>query len=113
MKTVKAELWKLYVTDGVLSMVHNNYFLIKEYYIPKYKISFNVVNDKVNVFYSEDRYKIKENKNLLDIPNIDPNPTKIKDIKIPEGFAKNLKKYLDLKEKIKEDSIKIVMTGLE
>ena len=108
MKTVKAELWQLYVTDGALGMVHNNYFSIKEYYVPKYKISFNVVNDDVNVFYSKDRYEIKENNILLDIPNISPNPTKIEDVKIPESFAKDLKKYLDLKAKIKKDAVKLI-----
>ena len=108
MKNVKAELWELYVCEGVIGMVHNNYFAIKEYYIPKYKISFNVVNDDVNVFYSKDRYEIREDNNLLDIPK-SPSPTKIKDVKIPESFAKDLKKYLDLKEKIKKDAVKIIM----
>jgi len=111
MKNVKAELWNLYVTDGVMGMVHGFYNPINEYYIPKYKISFNIANDNVNVFYSENRYKSHANDNdnniLPDVPKV-PNPSKIEDVKIPESFAKDLKKYLDLKAKIKKDAVKLI-----
>ena len=103
MKNVKAELWNLYVTDGVMGMVHGFYNPINEYYIPKYKISFNTVNGDVNVFYSENRYKSRDNDEFKS-----PNPFKIKDVEIPEGFAKDLKTYLDLKAKIKKDAVKII-----
>jgi hypothetical protein len=110
MKTVKAELWQLYVTEGVMGMVHNQYFPINEYYIPKYKISFNVYSNDVNVFYSKDRYKNHDNDNINILPDVpkSPNPSKIEDVKIPESFAKDLKKYLDLKAKIKKDAAKAI-----
>jgi hypothetical protein len=105
MKMIKAELWEVYVCEG--TMVHGHFYPIKEYYIPDYKIAFNIHNDGVNIFStSENRYST-EIYTAADLNNR-PNSHKMKNVMIPEKFAKSLKQYLDLKEQIKQEAIKVV-----
>lgn len=103
MKTIKAELWKIWICKGALAMAHDQYFSINEFYIPEYNISFNVVRDEVHIFethkdrYSKGRY----------ISN--RSPEKIKDVQVSEKLAKNLKKYIELERKIKEKVVDSIM----
>ena len=103
MKTIKAEQWQLYICNGVIDMVHGNYYPINEFYIPKYKIAFNMVNDNLNAFETgEDRYNQDPKESV-------PAPTKISDVNIPESLAESIKMYIDLKKRITEHAIKFFM----
>lgn len=108
MKMIKAELWEVYVCEGTMAMVHGHLYPIREYYIPYYEIAFNIHNDEVNIFStSKNRYSTGK---IFDADlNNRPNSYKIKNVMIPEKFAKSLKQYMDLKEQIKQEAIKVVM----
>jgi len=96
-KYVKAELWNVKVCDSVLHMVHEAYYNINEYFIPSYNISFNIVQDNVNVLVPDEGRYSKEN------------AEKKQEVQVPEPFAKSLKQYLNLRKRIQKDAIEIVV----
>ena len=99
MKTVKAEVWNIYITEGVMGMVHNQYHSITEIYIPEYEICFNVVDDSLHVFeYDNRRYK----------PSKGPKANKLSTIKISKDFVDSLNVYLKTKDRIKDEAIEIL-----
>lgn len=105
MKTVKCEVWKLYIVEGALGMSHGHYLPLQEYYMPKYNVSFNQFNHNIHILpNSKNRYRHVENSDPRE-PEV---PIKIDTIEIPEVLAKSLKKYVVLKEKIDKDIKKIV-----
>lgn len=103
MKTVKGELWTVFICGGAMDFVHGNFIPIKEIHIPKYGISFNVdgFDSTVHVFKSTaDRYS-SDNK-VVPVPSLDEH------IEIPEKFAKTLKQFVELKENIFKEAVKLL-----
>lgn len=93
---IKCEMWKVFVCDGALDMVHGGGSYIEEFYVPKYNISFNIVNHKINVFKTYDeRYHSSGSE-------------KQGDFKIPEKLAKTLKSYLEIRKKMQNEVLKCV-----
>ena len=91
MKEIKAELWSIKICDGVLDMVHSNFRYIKEFYIPKYNVTFNCENDIVHIFRPDkQRYSCDETKTN--------NSQKIEDLTVSESLCELLADYLRIKE---------------
>lgn len=91
---VKAEAWELYVSGGVMDLVHGFSRPITEVYIPHYRISFNLVDDVVHVFRTYDgRYAKPKGDGAK-------SPKKILNTKVLREMAETLDKYLKLKDQI-------------
>jgi hypothetical protein len=83
-KKINVERWNLRICDSIMDSVHNNYYSIQEFYIPKHEISFNYVNKEVHIFKSEKtRYSTAE---------------KIEEFTMPENLVKMLEDYLKIRE---------------
>ena len=90
---IKAEVWEIYISDGVMDLVHGFSRPITEVYIPRYHISFNLVDDIVHVFRTYDgRYANKEASAK--------NPKKTLNTRVLKEMAETLNKYLKLKDQI-------------
>ena len=99
-KTVEAELWNVFICDGIMSMIHGSYESLREYYIPKHDISFNIHHEKLNVFRPhKGRYAVSE--------TITNQPMKFGNVKISKDFVESLEKYLILNEELLKKAIKI------
>ena len=95
-RKVKAEMWKISICKNGVSYAHGFFQTINEFYIPKYNVSFSVnggFGDKIIYAFkpTEQRYGPSRAEKQ-------PDPVKIVDIEIDEKFAKDLKKYVELKE---------------
>ena len=96
---VRAELWKIMVYGSVMDSIHGFYQEISEVYIPKYKITFNCVDSKVNLFKTEkSRYTASEE------------AVKDKDIEISYSLVETLVKYLDTKDSVNKEISEFLST---
>ena len=91
---VKAEVWEICICDGVMSLVHGFFRTITEVYIPRYRISFNFVDDMVHVFRTPDRRYAKNKEDGT------KSPKKILNTRVLKEMAETLNKYLKLKDQI-------------
>ena len=95
MKMINGEIWKV---SGSMGTAHAQIFTITEFYVPKYDISFNIVNECLHVFYTGSRYTMAQ----------ETPPLKIRDVKIPEKLVKLLVNYLKIKDKAGEEATKFI-----
>jgi len=73
-------IYKVDVCDSAIDMVHGGGYQIIELYIPSEQISFNIANDNINCFPTEEiRYKKED---------------LIREIDIPEEFIEAIKKFV-------------------
>jgi hypothetical protein len=89
LKKIKAEIWQVKICDSGVDIVHNNYRIIKELYIPSEGISCNLADENLHCFIDEtDRYgRSKEN-------------TLIKKIDISPIFVKKAKEYIKTQQEL-------------
>jgi len=102
-KTVKAEFWELPICRSSLDMVHGCYETIREIYIPKHKLSVNVVDKTLHVFESDrGRYKKDEKRN----------PIKLDETELTEEFVNNLLSFINTEKELYDQASKVI-TDLE
>lgn len=92
---MKAQLWEIYVSDGMMGAIHGMFSKTIEVYIPCLGITCNLYSDKVNFFRTEDRYS----KNLGNCePFETPEPVLIKEIEFPDDLANSISSMLTNRE---------------
>ena len=96
-KMIEAELWGIFICDGVIDMVHGGGREIKEIFIPNYCISFNVENGTLNAFKS----------NTLRYSSCKSNHKISSDFRISDKYAKSLSGLLEVKKELHEQAIEI------
>lgn len=84
-----AEIREIKIVMSQMDLIHNNYRTITEFYIPKDKISFNLVDGDLHVFHTED-YRYADCKTVV----------LERDVYLSPSFVKMLKEYLDKKDQI-------------
>ena len=104
-KKPNVEMWSIKITESVLSMVHGQFEIIREFYIPKHGIAFNVVDDNVHVF-SVYEGGIKS-KSARYYGNSDA--SKIGDAYFEPKFIKFLVDYVTLKEKLHNEVVNAIL----
>ncbi len=76
---MKAQLWKIWVTEGVMGMIHNHFFSLAEVHIPELDMSINQV---AHILCEEERYK--------DHHPDTPTPQLLAEIEIPDTLVEDL-----------------------
>lgn len=104
-KKPNAEMWSIKITESVLAMVHGDYQTIREFYIPEHDITFNVVNDQVNVFSVKEATRSRSARYYGN-----PDAEKMGDVYFEPKFVKFLVDYVTLKEKLHNEVIKAIST---
>ena len=84
---MQGELWILKVCEGILEHVHGMGRRIREVYIPKLDISFNVVDGKINCFKS---YKGRYAKAALISSNFE----------VPDDVVNCVRKFIEAEEEL-------------
>ena len=102
---VKVELWSIEICDSVMDMVHGNTYSIQEFYIPKYNITFNCITGKgTHIFDTpKSRYAPRSEERA---GGGGRDPEKLKELTMPDSFARELRNYVDntqdIEEKVKD-----------
>lgn len=97
-----AELWIVEICEGALDMVHGNFQHIREIYIPKHKVSVNIVNSGLHAFINTDSGRYDRE-----------GCSKIDDICLPEDFIRDVVKYAKMTESLYLDAKEIFEKALK
>jgi hypothetical protein len=89
-KDIKAEIWEIRICNSVLDMTHGWYQKIREIHIPSEEISLNIANDALNCFKTTVSLRYSHETQAILIGNID----------IPSELVKEVKKYIELRDKL-------------
>lgn len=95
---MKAQVYEITVTDGLMDAIHGGGYRIREVFIPSIGV---VINEK-NIWKDPERYKIREGERFL---GQNPNPVLVGDIEVKEELIEELLIIINTQE-IKQDIIK-------
>jgi len=97
MASTKGILYEITAVENVMGALHGSSTKIKEIYIPKFNLTFNVIHNQLNVF-RENRYRDAKSNGFL---GNNPKPKILSEIDIPDEVAAELElmveKEYDLK----------------
>jgi len=94
--TVTAEVWVVWVSEGIMGFIHGQISPISEIYIPSERIAFNVDNGHINCFKPDrGRYTGKK------LHDEQPKSKKVYEIEIPVASVKAMKKYFAADDALK------------
>lgn len=89
---MRAELWRIFITESTLAAVHNHFVPITELFIPSENLVVNYHNGDFRVFENiHDRYNPREGFNFHKTPP----PEKIDDVDLSDDHLALFKSFLD------------------
>lgn len=82
---MKIQMWKIYVSEGIMGAIHGCFFPMLEMYVPELKLA---INEHAEFLVDEDRYapknKIILNEEDLDLSKDLPDPELLAEKELPE-----------------------------